>query len=129
MDLAQHPFLEILWSFFIIFVWVAWFWVLISIAIDIFRRHDISGGVKALWLVFIVFLPVVGVLTYLITQSQSMAERSAQQAARQKQAVDDYIRSTAGGAASEIQTAKSLLDSGAITQDEFEAIKAKALAS
>jgi hypothetical protein len=131
MDFTNHPLLEVLWSFFIIFIWVAWFWLLISITIDIFRRHDISGGVKALWLIFIIFLPFLGVLIYLITQSQSMAERSAEQANRQQQAMDDYIRTTAGGgggAVADIEKAKALLDSGAITQAEFDSIKAKALA-
>ena len=108
MDLAQHPFLEIIWSFFIIFVWVAWFWLLISIAIDIFRRHDISGGAKALWLIFIVFIPFLGVLVYVLTQSKSMQERATAEATQQKQAMDDYIRATAttsGGAATEIAQA------------------------
>jgi|SRR6516164_9842629 len=132
MDLAQHPFLEIIWSFFIIFVWVAWFWLLISIAIDIFRRHDISGGAKALWLIFIVFIPFLGVLVYVLTQSKSMQERATAEATQQKQAMDDYIRATAttsGGAATEIAQAKALLDDGTITQEDFNAIKAKALAS
>jgi len=131
VDLANHPFLEVLWSFFVIFVWVAWFWLLITVTIDIFRRHDISGGIKAVWLVFIIFLPLIGVLIYLITQSRSMAERSERDAARQREAVDDYIRTTAasGGAASEIEKGKALLESGAISPQEFEAIKAKALAS
>jgi hypothetical protein len=131
MDFTNHPLIEVLWSFFIIFIWVAWFWLLISISIDIFRRHDISGGMKAVWLLFIIFLPYLGVLIYLITQSKSMAERNAEQANRQRAAMDDYIRSTAGGgggAAAEIEKAKSLLDSGAISQAEFDSIKAKALA-
>ena len=131
MDFTNHPLIEVLWSFFIIFIWVAWFWLLISIGVDIFRRHDISGGMKALWLIFIIFLPFLGVLIYLITQSQSMAERSAEQANRQRQAMDDYIRTTAGGgggAVADIERAKGLLDSGAITQAEFDSIKAKALA-
>ena len=131
MDLTGHPLLHILWSFFLIFIWVAWFWILISITIDIFRRHDTSGGVKALWLIFIIFAPFLGVLVYLITQSTGMAERHAEQAARQQHAMDQYIQSAATGggssAASEIEKAKGLLDSGAITQAEFDSIKAKAL--
>jgi Short C-terminal domain/Phospholipase_D-nuclease N-terminal len=132
MDFTNHPLIEVLWSFFIIFIWVAWFWLLISIGVDIFRRHDISGGAKALWLIFIIILPFLGVLIYLVTQSQSMAERSAEQTSRQRHAMDDYIRTTAagggGGAATEIEKAKALLDNGAITQAEFDSIKAKALA-
>jgi putative oligomerization/nucleic acid binding protein/phospholipase D-like protein len=132
LDLAQHPFLEIIWSFFIIFVWVAWFWLLISIGVDIFRRHDISGGLKAVWLIFIVFVPFLGVLVYVLTQSKSMQERSIQEANQQKRAMDDYIRATAttpGGAATEIAQAKALRDDGTITEEEFNAIKARALAS
>jgi putative oligomerization/nucleic acid binding protein len=132
MDFTNHPLIEVLWSFFLIFIWVAWFWLLVSIGVDIFRRDDIPGGMKALWLVFIIFVPFLGVLIYLVTQSQSMAERSAQHANRQRQAMDDYIRATAtgggGGAGTEIEKAKALLDNGAITQAEFDTIKAKALA-
>jgi hypothetical protein len=132
MDFTSHPLIHILWSFFIIFIWVAWFWILISITIDIFRRHDTGGGVKALWLIFIIFAPFLGVLVYLITQSKGMAERHAEQASRQQQAMDQYIQATAasggGGAAAEIEKAKALLDSGAITQAEFDSLKAKALA-
>lgn len=132
MDFTNHPLIEVLWSFFLIFIWVAWFWLVVSIGVDIFRRDDISGGMKALWLVFIIFLPFLGVLIYLVTQSQSMAERSAQHANRQRQAMDDYIRAAAtgggGGAGTEIEKAKALLDNGAITQAEFDTIKAKALA-
>ena len=131
MDFTSHPLIHILWSFFIIFIWVAWFWILISITIDIFRRHDTSGGVKALWLIFIIFAPFLGVLVYLITQSKGMAERHAEQASAQRQMLDEHIRATAGGgggAAAEIERAKALLDSGAITQAEFDSLKAKALA-
>jgi hypothetical protein len=130
MDFTNHPLIEVLWSFFIIFIWVAWFWLLISIGVDIFRRNDISGGLKALWLLFIIFLPFLGVLIYLVTQNDSMAERAAEHANRQRQAMDDYIRTTAaggGGAVTEIEKAKALLDNGAITQAEFDSIKAKAL--
>jgi len=132
MDFTNHPLLEVLWSFFIIFIWVAWFWLLISIGVDIFRRTDISGGGKALWLIFIIFLPFLGVLIYLVTQNDSMAERAAEHATRQRQAMDDYIRTTAsgggGGGVAEIEKAKALLDNGTITQAEFDSIKAKALA-
>ena len=131
MDFTSHPLIHILWSFFIIFIWVAWFWILISITIDIFRRHDTSGGVKALWLIFIIFAPFLGVLVYLITQSKGMAERHAEQVSAQRQMLDEHIRATAGGgggAAAEIERAKALLDSGAITQAEFDSLKAKALA-
>ena len=77
MDFTNHPFLNVIWTFFIIFVWVAWFWILITIAIDIFRRHDISGIWKAVWLVVIIFLPLIGSLIYLITQGGRDPARNA----------------------------------------------------
>ena len=128
MDFTNHPFLNVIWTFFIIFVWVAWFWILITIAIDIFRRHDISGIWKALWLVVIIFLPLIGSLIYLITQGGSMAERSAAEAQQRQSQFDAYVRETAGGgSAAEIERAKGLLDSGAIDEAEFQKLKAKAL--
>jgi Flp pilus assembly protein TadG len=117
----------------VIFAWVIWFWLLITVFSDIFRRHDTSGGVKALWIVFAIVAPFLGVLVYLIVNGSGMAERNMAQAQAQQAGMDQYIRSVAttsgGGAADEIARAKQLLDSGAITQPEFEAIKAKALAS
>lgn len=128
MDVTTHPFLNVIWTFFIIFVWVAWFWLLITIAMDIFRRHDISGWGKALWFILIIFLPLIGSLIYLISQGGSMQQRNLDQAQAQKQQFDSYVRETAGGSAAEIEKAKALLDSGAIDQAEFEKLKAKALA-
>jgi hypothetical protein len=127
---ADYPFLNILWSMIIFFLWVAWIWVLILILSDVFRRRDISGWVKALWVFFLIVLPFLGVLVYLIANHDGMADRSAEQAHAQRAQVDDYVRNVAGsgGPAAEIDTAKQLLDSGAITQAEFETIKAKALA-
>jgi hypothetical protein len=128
---ADYPFLDILWTMLIFFAWVIWFWLLITVFADLFRRHDIGGGMKTLWIIFVILLPFLGVFIYLISQGKSMAERSASQmqAAQAQQA--DYIKSVAGGggAADEIDKAKKLLDSGAITQAEFDSIKAKALAS
>jgi Phospholipase_D-nuclease N-terminal/Short C-terminal domain len=129
---ADYPFLEVLWTMLIFFAWVMWFWLLIVIIGDVFRRHDIGGGKKTLWLIVILFLPFIGVFAYVIANSQSMAERNRDRAMAQKAQFDDYVRETAGsgggGAAAEIDRAKQLLDSGAITQAEFDAIKAKALA-
>jgi membrane protease subunit (stomatin/prohibitin family) len=93
----------------------------------VFRRHDISGWGKAAWAVFIIVLPFLGVLVYLIAQHDGMRERSAKQAQAQQQAFDQYVRETAGGSAAEIAKAKELLDAGTITQAEFDAIKAKAV--
>ncbi len=125
---ADYPFLDVLWSMVIFFLWVSWFMLLFHIVGDIFRRRDIGGGGKTLWLIFVLFLPFLGTFVYLIANSNEMAQRSMDQAAAQKGQMDDYVRSVAGGSASEIEKAKGLLDSGAITQAEFDSIKAKALA-
>jgi preprotein translocase subunit YajC len=114
----------------VFFLWVSWFILLFRIVGDVFRRHDISGGKKTLWLIFLLFVPFIGVFAYLITNADDMAKRQAQEVQAAQSQFDDYVRSTAGsgGAAAEIDRAKQLLDSGAITQVEFEAIKVKALA-
>jgi hypothetical protein len=131
---ADYPFLNILWSMIIFFAWVIWIWIMIVILSDVFRRRDISGWGKAGWIVFLIVLPFLGVLVYLIAQHDGMAQRSADAAQTQKAQFDDYVRnvggsgSGGGGAAAEIDKAKQLLDSGAITADEFAALKAKALA-
>jgi hypothetical protein len=125
---ADYPFMDVLWSMIIFFFWVIWIWIVITVLIDVFRRHDISGWAKAAWVIFVVILPWLGVLVYLIVEHDGMRERSVKQAQTQKQAFDEYVRDAAGGAAAEIAKAKELLDSGAITQAEFEALKAKALA-
>ena len=125
---ADYPFLNILWTMIIFFAWVAWIWIVITVLVDIFRRDDIGGWGKAGWVVFVIVVPFLGVLIYLIAQHDGMRERSMKQAQTQQAAMDQYVRDTAGGSASEIAKAKELLDSGAITQAEFEAIKQKALA-
>jgi putative oligomerization/nucleic acid binding protein/phospholipase D-like protein len=128
---ADYPFLNILWSMIIFFAWVIWIWIMIIILSDVFRRKDISGWGKAAWIVFLIVLPFLGVLVYLIAQHDGMTKRSEEAAMRQKAQFDDYVRSTAGsggGSAAEIEKAKQLLDSGAITPQEFDALKAKALA-
>jgi hypothetical protein len=125
---ADYPFLDVFWSMIIFFFWVIWIWIVVTVLIDIFRRSDIGGFSKALWVVFVVILPWLGVLVYLIAQHDGMRERSIKQAQDQKQQFDSYVRDAAGGSAGEIAKAKELLDSGAITQDEFTKLKAKALA-
>jgi putative oligomerization/nucleic acid binding protein/phospholipase D-like protein len=125
---ADYPFLDVLWSMIIFFFWVIWIWIVITVLIDIFRRDDIGGGSKALWVIFVVILPWLGVLVYLIAQHDGMRQRSIQQAQEQKQQFDSYVREAAGGSADQIAKAKQLLDSGAITQEEFNTLKAKALA-
>ena len=126
---ADYPFLDILWTMFIFFLFVIWIWILITVFADIFRRKDIGGGTKALWIVFVIVLPYLGVLVYLIANHDGMADRNIAQMQKQQAAADEYIRSVAGGSAAEIEKAKGLLDSGAITQAEFDTIKQKALAA
>ena len=126
---ADYPFLEVLASMFFFFLFVIWIWILITVFADIFRRKDASGFTKAAWIVFVILLPYLGVLVYLIANHDGMADRNLAQVQQQKAATDEYIRSVSGGAAGEIEKAKGLLDSGAITQSEFDSIKAKALAA
>jgi hypothetical protein len=128
---ASYPFLDVIWTMFIFFLWIIWFWLLFTVFIDIFRRHDISGGKKALWLIFTIILPYLGVFIYLITQNEGITQRNVDRAQASKAQFDDYVRTTAGGGgpAAEIERAKGLLDSGAITQAEFDSIKQKALAT
>ena len=126
---ANYPFLDVLWTMFIFFAWVIWFWLLITVFGDLFRRHDISGWGKAGWTVFVIVLPYLGVFVYLIGQSKGMAERNQKQAQAAQSQFDDYVKTVAAesGPAGEIEKAKQLLDSGAISQAEFESLKAKAL--
>ena len=125
----DYPFLDVFWTMLIFFCWIIWFWLLITVFADVFRRKDIGGGTKTLWVIFVIILPFLGVFIYLLVNHDGMADRSIRQAQTQQAQMDDYIRSTAGGGtAAEIERAKGLLDSGAITQAEFDAIKAKALA-
>ena len=124
---ADYPFIDVLWSMIIFFVWVIWIWIVITVLIDVFRRHDIGGFAKALWVIFVVVLPWLGVLVYLIVEHDGMRERGLKQAQAQREAFDDRVREASGGSADEIAKAKQLLDQGAITQDEFNALKAKAL--
>ena len=126
---ADYPFLNILWTMIIFFVWVAWIWTLVLIVSDVFRR-DMSGWAKAGWTLVLIVLPFLGALVYLIAHGSEMTTRRVRDAQVSQAQFDEYVRSVAGngGAAGEIEKAKRLLDSGAITQTEFEAIKAKALA-
>jgi uncharacterized membrane protein YcjF (UPF0283 family) len=127
--LANYNFASFLWDVLVIFAFVIWFWLLIVVFGDIFRRSDISGWGKAAWIILVIVLPYFGVFIYLIAEHSGMAERNAQQLQAQQAVTDQYIRSVSGsgGPASEIETAKNLLDSGAITQAEYDSLKAKAL--
>ncbi len=128
---ADYPFLNILWSMLIFVGFVMWIWLAISCFADIFRRHDIGGFEKAVWIIFIIFIPLFGVLVYLIAYHNGIAERSAKGAAAQQAAFDEQVRQAAGSSspASEIATAQSLLEAGTISQAEFDNIKANALKS
>ena len=129
---ADYPFLNILWTMIIFFAWVVWIWMMIAILSDVFRRRDMSGWGKAGWTVFLIVLPFLGALIYLIANHDGIAERRVKDAQVAQAQFDDYVRSVAtnggDGAAAEIAKAKQLLDSGAITQEEFDRLKAKALA-
>ena len=126
---SSYPFLNVFWDILIIFAWILFIWLAIVVFTDLFRRRDISGWGKAAWVILVVFLPWIGVLAYLITQHDGMTERSQKETQAAQAQFDDYVRQAAGksGPAGEIDTAKKLLDSGTITQAEFDEIKAKAL--
>jgi hypothetical protein len=128
---ADYPFLDVLWTMLIFFLWIAWFFLLFRIIADVFRRRDISGLGKTAWIIFVILVPFLGVFVYIITQGHKMGERDLEQARAAQSDFDAYVQSVAssGGAAAEIERAQKLLDSGAISQQEFEAIKQKALAS
>jgi hypothetical protein len=128
---ASYPFLEIVGTMLVLFFWVMWFWCLIVVLSDVFSRNDIGGWAKAGWVVLTIFLPLLGVLIYLIAHGRDMAERRAADARAGQQQLDEHIRQVArdgDGAASEIATAKALLDSGAIDEQEFVQLKQRALA-
>ena len=128
---ADYPFLDVLWTIIIFFAWVVYIWMIVVILTDLFSRRDINGWGKAAWTVFMIVLPFVGVLSYLIVQHDGMAQRSAERAKTAQKQMDDYVKSVSGsdGATSEIEKAKKLLDSGTITQAEFDSLKTKALAA
>ena len=125
----SYPLLGAFWTIFEIFLWVIWIWILIYVFIDIFRSHDLSGGAKALWFIFVLFIPLIGVLVYLIARGGKMHERAEQQAQQQDQEARRYIQDVAGAPNSADQLAKlaDLRDRGVITAEEFDREKAKIL--
>jgi predicted PurR-regulated permease PerM len=125
----NYPLLDFFWTIFEIFLWVIWIWILIWIFIDIFRSHDLGGFAKALWFLFVLFIPLIGVLVYLIVRGGSMHERAVQQAQQQDQQARQYIQEAAGTQSSADQLTKlaELRDKGVISGDEFEREKAKIL--
>lgn len=126
---ADYPFLDVFWTMLVFFAWVIWFWLLITVFADLFRRHDISGWGKAAWTLFVIVLPFLGVFVYLIAQGKHMAERKGADVQASQAAFDQYVREAAGtsGPSDQIAKAKQLLDSGAIDAAEFEQLKRKAL--
>ena len=127
----SYPLLGAFWTIFEIFLWVIWIWILIYVFIDIFRSRDLSGSAKALWFIFVLFIPLIGVLVYLIVRGGSMHERAVREAQQQDQEVRGYIRQAAGtpNAADQLAKLADLRDRGVITPEEFEREKAKILAS
>ncbi|HEY6758147.1 MAG TPA: PLDc N-terminal domain-containing protein [Baekduia sp.] len=134
---ADYPFMDIFWTMLVFFIWVMWFWTLIIVLTDVFGRTDIGGWAKAAWTLFLLIIPVIGMLVYLIADGKDMAERRNQGVQKAQDQLDERIRTVAstsnggsgGGAAGEIASAKALLDSGAIDAAEFDVLKQKALAA
>ena len=128
---SSYPALSVFWTIVEVFLWVLWFWILIYVMIDIFRSSDLSGFAKALWFLFVLFIPLIGVLAYLIVRGSSMHERAARQARQQDEEFRAYVQEAAGTPASTAdQLAKlaDLRDRGVITPEEFEREKAKIMA-
>jgi phospholipase D-like protein/putative oligomerization/nucleic acid binding protein len=129
--LAAYTFGDVMWSMFVFFAWILFFWMLFIVFGDLFSRHDISGWAKAGWTLFVIILPFLGIFIYLIAEGKSMGERAQARAQAQQSEVDAYVRSVAssGSATDEIARGKELFDAGAITEAEFNQLKANALAS
>ena len=129
----SYPLLGAFWTIFMIFLWVIWIWVLIRVFIDIFRSRDLSGWAKALWFLFVLFIPIIGVVVYLIARGDSMSERAEQQARQQDAEFRGYVEETAAdspaSAADQLAQLADLRDRGVISDGEFERQKAKVLAA
>jgi hypothetical protein len=128
--LATYTFGDVMWTMFVFFAWILFFWLLFGVFGDLFGRHDISGWAKAGWTAFVIILPFLGIFVYLISQGKGMGERAQERAQAQQAQMDNYVRSVASSSATEeIEKGKQLFDAGAITQAEFDQLKAKALAT
>jgi hypothetical protein len=126
----DYPLLDLLWTFVLFFALLISFWLIITVFGDLFRRHELSGWAKAGWTVFIIVLPLIGSLTYLITQGRAMADRDVRRVQQAQQQADDYIRSVAAPGfrgVDEIARAKELLDRGSMSQEEFDQLKRRVL--
>jgi ABC-type multidrug transport system fused ATPase/permease subunit len=130
---SSYPLLNIFWSMFIFFLWIIWIWILITVFIDIFRSHDLSGWAKTLWFLFVLFIPLIGVLVYLIARGGKMHEHAVRQAQQQDQDFRQYVQQAAGGSpastADQLAKLADLRDRGVISAEEFEREKAKVLAA
>jgi uncharacterized membrane protein YcjF (UPF0283 family) len=126
---ADYPLADVIWTLFVFFGFVIWIWTLFLVFADLFSRHDIGGWGKAGWTLLVIVLPLLGVLIYLIAEGKGLAERRQKEIDTTQAQFDQHIRTVAGGPAGEISQAKQLLDSGAITPQEYEQLKAKALAA
>jgi hypothetical protein len=129
--MLAYTFGQVMWSMFIFFAWVLFFWLLFVVFTDLFRRHDVSGWAKAAWTIFVICLPYLGILVYLIAEGRGMGERRLAEVQAAQSQMDAHVRSVAGStnAPEQIAKAKELLDSGSITQAEYDGLKAKALAA
>ena len=129
----SYPLLGAFWTIFMIFLWVIWIWILVRVFIDIFRSRDLSGWAKALWFLFVLFIPIIGVVVYLIARGDSMSERAAQQARQQDAEFRGYVQEAAADSpastADQLAQLADLRDRGVITAGEFEREKAKVLAA
>jgi hypothetical protein len=124
---ADYPFLDIFWTMLIFFMWLIWLWIVVTVLMDLFRRHDVGGWAKAAWTLFVIVLPFLGVLMYLATQGGRMAEGRSTYVRAGRASIDDHVARPAGPG-DQIEKGKELLDQGAINQAEFELLKRKALA-
>jgi len=127
----SYPLLGAFWTIFEIFLWIIWFWILITVFIDIFRSKDLSGWSKALWFIFVLFIPLIGVLVYLIVRGGKMQERSVRDQQQADQEFRSYVQEAASGGTPADQLSKlaDLRERGVITSEEFDREKAKILAS
>jgi hypothetical protein len=131
----QYPILDFFLTMLYFFLFIIWIWLLITVFIDIFRSRDMGGGAKALWCIFVIVLPFLGVFVYLIARGGKMQERAASDAAQQQKAFDSYVKQAAGtaaggdGVADQLSKLADLKAKGVITDAEFEAQKSKVLAS
>jgi hypothetical protein len=132
MEAAAMPLLDLFWAMLWFFLWVAWIWLLIIILMDVFRSDDMGGWAKALWTLFIIFLPFLGVLIYLIARGKGMSERSMKEAVAREQQTQEYIKAvsatSATSSADELEKLARLRSNGTISEEEFQAAKAKILA-